>query len=47
MYRHYFMWNFVERQNDIQSSDEIEYGNWITGVPLIGNLVYGDQSLLP
>ena len=47
MYWRYFMWNFAGRQNDIQSSGEIEHGNWITGIPFIDNLMYGDQSLLP
>lgn len=47
MYWRYFMWNFAGRQNDIQSSGEIEHGNWITGIPSIDNLMYGDQSMLP
>ena len=47
MYWSYFMWNFAGRQNDIQSSGEIEHGNWITGIPFIDNLLYGDQNMLP
>ena len=47
MYWRYFMWNFTGRQNDIQSSGEIEHGNWITGIPFIDNLLYGDQNMLP
>ena len=47
MYWRYFMWNFAGRQNDIQSSGEIEHGNWITGIPFIDNLLYGDQKMLP
>ena len=47
MYWRYFMWNFAGRQNDIQSSGEIEHGNWITGVPFIDNLQNGDQNMLP
>jgi hypothetical protein len=47
MYWRYFMWNFAGRQNDIQGSGEIEHGNWITGIPLIDNLLVGDQRLLP
>ena len=47
MYLRYFMWNFAGRQNDIQSSGEIEHGNWITGIPFIDNLLYGDQNMLP
>ena len=47
MYWRYFMWNFAGRQNDIQGNGELENGNWITGIPFIDNLMYGDQSLLP
>ena len=47
MYWRYFMWNFAGRQNDIQSSVELEHGNWITGIPFIDNLLYGDQNMLP
>ena len=47
MYWRYFMWTFAGRQNDIQSSGEIEHGNWITGIPFIDNLLYGDQNMLP
>ena len=46
-YQRYFMWNFAGRQNDIQSSGEIEHGNWITGIPFIDNLLVGNQELLP
>lgn len=47
MYWRYFMWNFAGRQNDIQGHGEPEHGNWITGIPFIDNMMYGDQSLLP
>ena len=47
MYWRYFMWNFVGRQNDIQSSGELEHGNWITGINFIDKLLVGDQTLLP
>lgn len=47
MYLRYFMWNFVGRQNDIQSNGELEHGQWISGIPLIDNLRLGDQDLLP
>ncbi|MBR3091401.1 MAG: DUF2723 domain-containing protein [Bacteroidaceae bacterium] len=47
MYLRYFMWNFVGRQNDIQSNGELEHGQWISGIPFIDNLRLGDQSLLP
>ena len=41
------MWNFVGRQNDIQSHGEIEHGNWITGIKPIDTMLVGDQTLLP
>ena len=47
MYWRYFMWNFAGRQNDLQSSGELEKGNWITGIPFIDNARLGDQSKLP
>ena len=47
MYWRYFMWNFAGRQNDIQSSGEIEHGNWITGIPFIDNALVGNQEFLP
>ncbi len=47
MYWRYFMWNFVGRQNDIQSTGEIEHGNWITGFNVIDKWLVGDQTLLP
>lgn len=47
MYWRYFMWNFAGRQNDIQSSGEIEHGNWVTGIKFIDNLLVGNQDLVP
>ena len=47
MYWRYFMWNFVGRQNDIQSHGEMEHGNWITGINFIDKMLVGDQTLLP
>ncbi len=48
MYWRHFLWNFVGRQNDIQNNyGEKEYGNWITGMPVIDNMRLGDQSKLP
>ena len=47
MYWRYFMWNFVGRQNDIQSHGEMEHGNWITGISFIDNLLVGNQDTLP
>lgn len=48
MYFRYFMWNFVGRQNDIQSySDNITKGNWISGITPIDNMRLGPQEKLP
>lgn len=47
MYFRYFMWNFSGRQNDIQGHGDFRYGNWISGIPFIDNILVGDQSLMP
>lgn len=47
MYWRYFMWNFVGRQNGYQGHGNFDKGNWISGIPVIDNALYGDQSLLP
>jgi len=47
MYLRYFFWNFVGRQNDIESQGEIENGNWISGINFIDAFRLGDQSDLP
>ena len=49
MYIRYFMWNFSGKQDDIQGvfAGYVRDGNWITGIPLIDNTMYGDQSMLP
>ncbi len=47
MYLRYFMWNFVGRQNDIESQGSATEGNWISGIPFIDDMRLGDQSLLP
>lgn len=47
MYWRYFLWNFVGRQNDYQSTGEAEHGNWLTGFSVLDNLRLGDQQLLP
>ena len=48
MYWRYFLWNFVGRQNDIQGHGEAEHGNWITGIPLLDDIILGgDSSRLP
>jgi len=47
MYIRYFMWNFVGRQNNMESQGEIQNGNWISGVNFIDKMRLGDQSNLP
>lgn len=49
MYIRYLMWNFAGRQNDIQGvwDGNPRDGNWISGISLIDNLLYGDQSKMP
>lgn len=47
MYMRYFFWNFVGRQNDVESQGEIDNGNWISGINFIDSMRLGDQSNLP
>ena len=47
MYWRYFLWNFVGRQNDIQSHGEKEHGNWITGIPFLDEIRLGNMDKLP
>ena len=47
MYWRYFMWNFVGRQNDIESQGELEHGNWISGINAIDSARLGDQRNIP
>lgn len=47
MYWRYFMWNFVGRQNDIESQGELEHGNWISGINFIDSARLGDQKNIP
>ena len=48
MYWRYFLWNFVGRENNIQSQGEVEHGQWITGIRFIDNLLLDcDTSKLP
>lgn len=47
MYLRYFMWNFVGRQNDLQSQGQADAGNFITGISMLDNAMLGNQSLLP
>ncbi len=47
MYWRYFLWNFVGRQNDLQSHGEMDKGNWITGFSFIDSILVGNQDTLP
>ena len=47
MYVRYFMWNFVGRQNNIESQGEINHGNWISGIGFIDDWRLGNQTNLP
>ncbi|MBQ3710023.1 MAG: DUF2723 domain-containing protein [Bacteroidales bacterium] len=47
MYWRYFMWNFVGRQNDIESQGELDHGNWISGINFIDSARLGNQSDIP
>ena len=47
MYLRYFMWNFVGRQNNIESQGEVMYGNWKSGIGFIDEARLGEQDDLP
>ncbi len=47
MYWRYFLWNFVGRQSDIQSTGEITDGNWLSGIDAVDELFLGPQDNLP
>ncbi|MCX6212071.1 MAG: DUF2723 domain-containing protein [Bacteroidetes bacterium] len=47
MYLRYFLWNFAGKQNDLQGFGNVRDGNFSTGISLIDNLIFGDQSKLP
>ncbi len=46
MYWRYFMWNFVGRQDDIQSQGGLLNGNWISGIKPIDAIHLGNQDHL-
>lgn len=46
-YFRYFMWNFVGRQNDVESQPNIRNGNWISGIRFMDSMRLGNQSELP
>ncbi len=47
MYLRYFMWNFVGRQDDVQSHGGLEHGNWKSGIEFIDRATIGSQNDLP
>lgn len=49
MYLRYFFWNFSGKQDDLQGlyAGNARDGNWITGIPIIDNSMYGNQTFLP
>ena len=47
MYWRYFLWNFVGRQSDVQSTGEITDGYWLSGIKAIDQLYLGPQDNLP
>jgi hypothetical protein len=47
MYLRYFMWNFVGRQNDVQSHGGVDNGNWISGIKPIDEIFLGNQDAIP
>lgn len=47
MYWRYFLWNFVGRQSDVQSTGQITDGNWLSGINFIDKMYLGPQDDLP
>ncbi|HEX8607987.1 MAG TPA: DUF2723 domain-containing protein, partial [Pedobacter sp.] len=47
MYWRYFFWNFVGRQNDIQSYGPSNDGNWTSGIKPLDAIRLGNQNSLP
>ncbi len=47
MYFRYFMWNFVGRQDDIQSHGGILHGNWMSGINFFDEARLGPQEKIP
>ena len=42
----YFLWNFAGKQNDLQGFGNVRDGNFRTGISLVDNAIFGDQSKL-
>ncbi len=47
MYWRYFLWNFVGRQNDMQSDGGVLYGNWKSGINFIDKIHLGNLDNIP
>ena len=47
MYWRYFMWNFVGRQSDEQTTGAITDGNWLSGIKPLDEAMLGPQDNLP
>jgi hypothetical protein len=47
MYLRYFLWNFAGKQNDLQGFGNVRDGNFKTGIPIVDNAIFGEQSKLP
>ena len=47
MFLRYFLWNFSGKQNDLQGFGNNRDGNFVTGIPFVDDLMYGDQSRMP
>src|SRR5260221_794180 len=47
MYLRYFMWNFAGKQNDLQGFGNPPDSNWISRIPVVDHMLYGNQSKLP
>lgn len=47
MYLRYFFWNFVGKQNDKQGYGDNMYGNWITGIEFIDDILLPGNEFLP
>jgi hypothetical protein len=47
MYLRYFLWSYAGKQNDLEGFGNVRDGNWISGIPFIDNLIYGDQDKMP
>ncbi|HLI93916.1 MAG TPA: DUF2723 domain-containing protein, partial [Puia sp.] len=47
MFLRYFFWNYSGKQNDLQGFGNVRDGNAISGISVIDNALYGDQSRMP